>query len=448
MTAPEWTRLENSAIIYPSCQTRKYSTVYKMSVTMDSPVDPWKLQEALRSVTARFPGFRYTLRRGLFWWFLQRLENEPTVSTDTTLRPVDIERNGGYMFKLGCNGNRIDLVVFHALTDGTGAATFLMSVAGEYLRITGHPEIGYGKWVFDPDSRGDQEELEDSFDRFSGTKGALDKEESAWHIEGTEEKDNSVNTVKVSLSSSALTAKAHELGCTVTELLSTLIMLSLQDVRRQQKGKKGFIRMELPVNLRPIYGSCTMRNFSSYIYLTLDVNNGEFSFDEALREIKYQKRLYTGESRLTRRIAANVALEDSLAIRCIPIFIKKPIINLINFLKGDNYATYTFSNLGNVTLPEGMEDKVRDMDFILGRQRRRSGSCSCVSVGDTTSINFSRKIVEDDLERRFVERLRSLGLHTSVQVPFEQKEKTATPKTVKPILSKKSYFLPTFLLSF
>ena len=89
------------------------------------------------------------------------------------------------MFKLGCRGCDIELNVYHALTDGTGEMTFLMSVVAEYLRITGVNFVGYGNWVFDPFSEPCEEELEDGFDRFSGTKGALDDEKSAWHIPGT-----------------------------------------------------------------------------------------------------------------------------------------------------------------------------------------------------------------------------------------------------------------------
>ena len=102
MTLPEWTRLENSAIIYPSCRTRKYATVFRLSVTLDSAVDRDKLQDALRTVIARFPSFRYTVRRGFFWWFLQKLENEPEVGCRRDLVPIDVKRNGGYMFSLNC----------------------------------------------------------------------------------------------------------------------------------------------------------------------------------------------------------------------------------------------------------------------------------------------------------------------------------------------------------
>lgn len=421
MTIPEWTRLENSAIIYPSCRTRKYAVVYRMSLTLDRTIDPVLLGDALRAVIHRFPSFRFTLKHGIFWWYLQRLENAPGLSASGPLKAFDLRRNGGYMFKMSCSGARIDLDVFHALTDGTGAMTFLASVAAEYLKICGNAPCEYGGWVLDPGDEPVAEEIEDGFDSFSGTKGTLDSEHKAYHIKGTEERPGVLNSLGVSIQLSQIQEKAREFDCTITEFLTALLLVSMQEVRAKDPSsrKRPDLRIEVPVNLRPIFGSKTLRNFSSYVYIGLDLSYGEFSLAQAVHEVKLQKRLSLQTGRLTRRIAANVQLEDNFAIRCIPLFIKKPVINLINFLKGDNYASYTFSNLGNIVLPEGVREHVTDAHFVLGRTRKRSGSCACVSFGDHLNLDFSRKIAEDDLERIFVRRLRELGIWSSVQVPSE-----------------------------
>ena len=449
MTTPEWTRLENSAIIYPSCRTRKYATVYRMAITLDAPIDAGLLDRALQSVMRRFPSFRYSIRRGLFWWFLQKLENDPTVGGFRRLAPIDLKRNGGYMFRLSCDGARIFLDVYHALTDGTGALTFLLSLVAEYLKISQGTTVEYGKWVFNPDEEPLPEELEDGFDKFSGTKGSLDEEKKAWHIKGTEELPDVLNSMGVSFSSEQIVAKSKELDCTVTELLSALMLTSLQEVHAAQKGRKSpHIRMEVPVNLRPIFGSKTLRNYSSYVYLGLDASNGYLSFEDALREVKYQKRLYMQPGRLTRRIAANVALEDNLGIRMIPLFIKKPIINLINFLKGDNYGTYTFSNIGNVELPEAVAAHVRDLNFVLGRTRGRSGSCAGVSFGGRMYLNFTRKIVQDDFERIFTRKLRELGVWAKVEVPASPLRPTDPVEPARRRRFSGNSLFPRFLLSF
>ena len=203
------------------------------------------------------------------------------------------------------------------------------------------------------------------------------------------------------------------------------MLRALQEVRTKDNalGASPFIKVEVPVNLRPIFGSRTLRNFSSYVHLGIDVRNGDLPFRDILEEVRLQKRLYAHPHRLTTRVAANVALEDNLAIRSIPLFIKKPVINFINSHKGDNYCTQTFSNLGRIVLPEAMQKHVRDLDFILGRPKKRSGSCAGVSYGNNLNINFSRKIVEHGFEDAFVRMMADMGIRAGVRhsVPSRRK---------------------------
>ena len=227
---------------------------------------------------------------------------------------------------------------------------------------------------------------------------------------------------------------AKENGCTVTEFVSSLLLASLQEVRAAQADRRTspFIRLEVPVNLRPIYGRKTLRNFSSYVHLGVDVRNGELPFDEIVREVKMQKQLMIQPRRITTRVAANVALEDNAAIGIIPLFLKKPIINLINHLKGDNYTTYTLSNIGQIELPAELAAHVRDLDFMLGRTRQTSGACACVSYAGRMTLNLSRKIAEDAVEQVFLRRLRELGLSPEVRYSEPSAPKAIAASTTKP----------------
>ena len=448
MKAPSWTRLDNASIIYPSCRTRKYATIFRLAVTLDQEVSQDLLGQALRNSIKRFPGFRYTLDKGFFWWFLRRLENEPVTAPPFAMRPFSFRKNGGYLFKAGCDGNRIVLDFFHALTDGTGAMTFAMSLTAEYIRLRYGVDIPAGKWILDLDQEPLKEEMEDSFDSFSGTKGSLDKEARAYHLHGTEESAGKLNNVKVSLPLDKMLDLAKENGCTVTELVTAVMLLSLQEVRSSKPviGDSPFLKVEVPVNLRPMFGSRTLRNFSSYVHLGIDVRNGNLSFGDILQEVKLQKRLYVNPHRLTTRVAANVALEDNLAIRSIPLFIKRLAINFINSHKGENYCSQTFSNLGEISLPEGMSGHVRDIDFILGRPQQKSGACACVSYGNRLNLNFSRKIVEHGFEDAFVRNLQAMGIEAGVEYSTPSEKAGARKAPSIPMRWAKVGVLRTLLL--
>ncbi|MBO7117276.1 MAG: hypothetical protein J6V81_01210 [Bacteroidales bacterium] len=449
MKTPAWTRLDNASIIYPSCRTRKYATIFRLTVTLDEEVSEPLLGDALRNCMKRFPGFRYTLDKGFFWWFLRRLENDPVTAPPFAMRPFNFRKNGGYLFKAGCDGRCIVLDFFHALTDGTGAMTFLMSLTAEYIRLRYGAAVPAGKWVLDLEEEPLKEEMEDSFDRFSGTKGSLDKETRAYHLHGTEEPAGVLNNIKISLPLDKMQDLAKANGCTLTELVTAVMLLSLQDVRSRRPviGDSPFLKVEVPVNLRPMFGSRTLRNFSSYVHLGIDVRNGALPFEDILQEVKLQKRLYVNPHRLTTRVAANVALEDNLAIRSIPLFIKKMAINFINSHKGENYCSQTLSNLGEISLPDEMRRHVCDIDFILGRPMKKSGACTCVSYGNHLNLNFSRKIAERGFEDAFIRNLENMGItaQTEASTPSE-KNRAVTKAYSIPMRWAKVGMLRTLLL--
>ena len=137
--------------------------------------------------------------------------------------------------------------------------------------------------------------------------------------------------------------------------------------------------------------------------LGVDVRNGDYDFDHILEVVSAQKRLYSMPSQLEPKVAKNVELENNFAINCIPRFLKKPIIDVINKLKGDRYCTHTLSNLGKIDLPESLRPYVRDIDFVLGRQRGNSGNGNLI-------LNMSRRIAERAFEDAFVEQLAMLGI--------------------------------------
>ena len=448
MKVPAWTRLDNASIIYPSCRTRKYATIFRLAVTLDEEVSEPLLHQALRNCIQRFPSFRYTLDKGLFWWFLRRLENDPVTAPPFAMRPFSFKKNGGYLFRAGCEHNRIVLDFFHALTDGTGAMTFVMSLTAEYIRLRYGVDVPSGKWVLDLGQEASEEEMEDSFDAFSGTKGSLDKETGAYHLHGTEEGSGMLHDIRVSLPLDKMQSLAKADGCTLTEFITALMLQSIQQVRSRKPvlGDSPFIKVEVPVNLRPLFHSRTLRTFSSYVHLGIDVRNGDLPFQDILQEVKLQKRLYVNPHRLTTRVAANVALEDNLAIRSIPLFIKKAAINYINSHKGENYCSQTLSNLGEISLPEEMSAHVLDIDFILGRTQKKSGSCACVSYGNRLNLHFSRKIVEHGFEDAFVRNLRLMGVEAEVQATTPSEKARGAKAPSIPMRWAKVGMLRTLLL--
>ena len=405
-------RLDNASFIYPASLSKKYASLYRMSVTLSEPVDAAVLQQALEATVRRIPTFGYTLTGGALWWYLRQLDQPVRVLPAQNLHQFTIAGNDGFLFRVSADGCRIVQDIFHVLTDGNGGMTFLLTLTAEYLRLRYGIAPSYGGRILDPTDAPAASELADSFDDFSGKRGALEQNDPAYHLHGRPLGTKVLRDVRVRMSMAQVHAEAKRRDVTVTELLTAAMVAALQDVRRKDPLKcRSVLKVNVPVDLRRIFGGRTLRNFSSYVMLGVDVRNGEYDFNQILQVVSAQKRLYSMPSQLEPKVAKNVELEDNFAINCIPRFLKKPIIDIINKLKGDRYCTHTLSNLGRIELPESMRPYVRDIDFILGRQRGNSGASACVGYGDSLVLNMSRRIAERGFEDAFLRQLDSLGIY-------------------------------------
>ena len=66
-----WEKLDNTAHIFPVIAGEQLSNVYRISVTLEEPVKPELLQQALDLVLPRFDGFNLRLRKGVFWHYFE-----------------------------------------------------------------------------------------------------------------------------------------------------------------------------------------------------------------------------------------------------------------------------------------------------------------------------------------------------------------------------------------
>ena len=109
-----------------------------------------------------------------------------------------------------------------------------------------------------------------------------------------------------------------------------------------------------------------------------------------------------------------VALEKNPFIHIIPLFIKNPIMRYI-YLRQNRYFSSTFSNLGNVILPDEMSNYVSKVDFMLGQASIPKSIGSCVSYNNKTIINISRTVKENKIEKVFFETLEKIGVMSNVK---------------------------------
>ena len=415
-----WLRLDNAAKIYPAARRQNWSNVFRLSATLKEPVDKTVLQSALDVTVRRFPSISARLRRGVFWYYLQQLVHAPAIMEESSYPLTRMSRSEirQCAFRVIVYDKRIAVELFHSLTDGNGALVFLKSLVAEYLQQKYGVRIPAEHGVLGRLEEPSEEELEDSFQKYTGDICASRRENTAWQLSGTPEPDGFLHLTCLRLPVQAVLEKAHQYGVSLTVFLSAAMMMALQNLQQEQvpdRLRRKPIKVLIPVNLRKLFPSKTLRNFAMYTTPEILPKLGQYSFEEICKIIACHMGKDITPKQMSMKIATNVSSERILAVKVMPLFIKNIVMKAIFDAVGECKSCLTLSNLGAVQLPQIMCDYVQRMDFILGVQATAPYNCGLLSFGDSLYINFIRNIREPALEAHFYQVLHDMGLPVQVQ---------------------------------
>jgi NRPS condensation-like uncharacterized protein len=196
------------------------------------------------------------------------------------------------------------------------------------------------------------------------------------------------------------------------------MMLAIQDIQNRKvpnPARRKPVKVLIPVNLRKILGSRTLRNFVLYVTPEIDSRLGQYSFEEICQIVHHHMGAEVTEKKMRMLIATNVSSEANPALKAVPLFIKNPVMKAVFHAVGERKSCLSMSNLGALKMPEEMAPFVERLDFILGVQSTAPYNCGVVSWGNTLNVNFIRNIREPELEYSFYRVLRSLGIPVTAQ---------------------------------
>ncbi len=415
-----WMRLDNAAKIYPAAKRRNWNNFFRLSATLTEPVDTEVLRRALDVTVRRFPSIAVRLRRGAFWYYLEEIPKAPPIQAEKScpLAHAPFYEVRQCAFRVLVYHERIAVEFFHALTDGTGALVFLKSLLAEYLSQKYGLVIPAEKGVLGRLEEPSAEEVEDSFARYAGDVKLSRREATAYHLSGTPEPDGYKDIVTMMIPADKLRDCARGFGISVTELLCAAMMQAILDIQAKDVPRRAArkpVKVLLPVNLRTLFPSATLRNFASYITPEIDPRMGDCSFDELCQLVHHKMGMENNRRTMRAKFAANVASERSPVLRVMPLFIKNIAMKAVFDAVGECKSCLCLSNLGRVELPEVMTPYVTRMDFIIGVQARAPHNCGVITWNGTAYINCIRNIREPALELAFYRVLHRLGLPVKVE---------------------------------
>ncbi len=262
---PDWFRLDNAGILFPGQNTSKWSNLFRFSVELKEEIDPEILKKAVVNVLPRFPGFDTRMRKGFFWYYLEKNPVSCPEITQDIKNPcyrIKFKEGDRYLFRIYYLGKRVSVDVFHAISDGYGGAHFTCTIVAEYLRLKG-VDISSKYYVKDINRNVPPAELEDAFHKYARSKaGHAITDKKVYHPKGTPMPKHLVNFTSGIMSFSEIHKIAKSKGVTVTEFFAAILMDIHCKKQRKEHHKQKEVSVQIPINLRNIYPTETMRNFS------------------------------------------------------------------------------------------------------------------------------------------------------------------------------------------
>lgn len=419
-----WHRLDNTANLFPVITSKRDSNAYRVSLTLNEPVIPELLQQALETVLPWFAAFRVRLRRGIFWRYFEHNPGMPTVQLedDYPCRYIDPGQNNQFLFRITYYEARVNLEAFHALSDGTGGFQFLKAICCQYLLLA-HPH------AFTPEQKQQRwfaqhaNDTEDSYvANYTPTKKATFSEGRALRLRGERLALDGLRVVYAYMPTKQILDLCRSKGVSITQYITACNGWAIFTEAMHGRPSKTPVNILIPINLRGIFASTTTLNFFSSIYVSLRFDKPGITFDDILAEVKAQFEKKATRKAMQEKISYTVGSGYSPFIRAVPLPLKTLALRAI-YEHSVKSSTASYSNMGRIEVPEPFAPYITAASLMLSTSPREPFKCTTNSFGDTFTLGFTNQLYSPALERAIVRHLAAEGLDITIETNGVENEK-------------------------
>ncbi len=411
-----WRKLDNSAKIFPISTGKKYSTVFRLSAVLKEKVEPKVLEEAVKQALEKYPFFKVRMKSGFFWYYLEENQKSPKIEEeeDYPCQYIDSRRNHNYLFKVTYFESKVNIDIFHSLTDGNSGTTFFKEIIYTYLELM-HPE------VLDDEERKIRKlecdyDIEDSYMKNYDKKAKSNASgKKAYVLRGTKIPLGAISAIHEIIDLEDLKKESKKQGATITQYLTAVLMYSIyQENYVKAKGKRP-IKICIPVNLKKYFTSKTLSNFFSYITVEAQMKKDKLdTFEKMLDFVKKDFRQKLTEEEIVKTMSTNVKIGNNPLIRPIPLFIKKAIVRL-SYIEIRKYTTITFSNIGRIGIIGKYKDYIDYFLMLIAPEPVEKVKCSSCTFENKMVFTFTSILQDNRIEKRFYEFLKEKGMKIEIE---------------------------------
>ena len=409
-----WRRLDNSAKIFPIAAGKKYSTVFRLSVVLKEKVNENILKKAVIEALNKYQSFKVRMKMGFFWYYFEYNPKDPIIEKEKEYpcKYIDPHTNNDYLFKVTYFDKKINIDIFHSLTDGNSGTTFFKEIIYTYLEML-HPTN------FENELRTTRKidyDTEDSYiknyDKKSKANASTKK---AFILKGKKIKLGAVSAVHEIMDHNKLKSIVKENNATITQYLTAVLIYSIYKANYQKYNGKKPIKVCIPVDLRKYFNTKTMSNFFTYITVEAEMKKNNLdTFEKILEFVKQDFKQKLTEEELMRTMSNNVKLGKNPFLSVIPLPIKKALVRL-SYIEIRKYTTITFSNIGRMGIMGKYKDYMEYFLMLIAPEPVEKIKCSACSFEDKMVFTFTSILKDSSIEKYFYEFIKNKGIDIKIE---------------------------------
>lgn len=406
-----WRKLDNAAKIFPATSNRRDTRVFRFYCECRDTIDKTSLQMALDKTVEKYPLFLAVMRRGLFWFYLEKSDIAPVVKEENEPPCLNLylRDQKTLLFQVSYYENRINFEVYHALTDGTGASNFLKELVKNYLLFR-YADAGISDIPLTVSDMTVQDQESDGFSKYyKRIRGKKPQKLKTAQLSGPKITYGELNITERTASCQTLLSKSKEYGVSITVLLSAALICAIHEEMNVRQMKRP-IALMVPVNLRKFFPSASMLNFFGWIEPFYLFKERDYRFEDVVEKIsEYFRHELTSEG-LSKRFGGYMSLERNPLLRFFPLVLKNLAMQLTLLLTRTDFTAF-FSNLGIIELPSEYAQYIQRFGVFTSTPKIELSMCS---FQDETVLSFASGFRNQNVERNFFRILKGLGIETTL----------------------------------
>lgn len=394
----KWRKLDDQAKIYSLSENINDTSIFRLSVVLNDKINPTILEKAIELALEKFKEYKVKMEGGFFWYYM---ENNPkkivvTEENDYPFQKINTPENNNYLFKVTYYNKKINLELFHTLTDGNSGSLFFKEIIYKYLELRYPRKLKVENKIESPIK------VENSYlTSYDKKNNKVNNPSQAYMIKGKLLKTGVVGINHFIINLEKFKKLSKDKKCSVSIVLVSMLIYSIYVSNYKKSNSKKPINVCIPIDLKKYFLSNTISNFVSYMVASLSLKkNKDYSFDEVIKLVEQEFNNKLKQEKIVETMSANGKLINNVFIKVVPLLLKK-IFVVLGTLKFKRHFTTTLSNIGTFTVDEKYKEYIKNYYFILPPDWSEKIRCGVVSYQNNLVVTLATSLEEPNIEKQF-----------------------------------------------